>query len=364
MEHFMKFNKLFLVILFTTVSFTASCDTVFTDVYDETSRPKLYLFGTFTTIGSVNRANFAELDLATGKPTDNDSSFVSPSYIPIIKDNTVYYINSNTMYAADLKTGTVQWSVSSSYDIFAFAVSDEYVYIGGDFIDLGTIFARLDRDTGSLQTTTVSFDGRIDVMAIAGDTLYLVGLFANVNGEPRNQIAAIDAKSGALKKWYPAGGISSPPDRMWVSGNALYVGGAFATIGSKTRNNMAAVDLETGEVLPFNPSITMGTVHSCAFMNDTIYMVGTFEYIQGEGRYHIGAVDRTTGEPRSWYPAVAIGTSYAITAYEGKVYVGSDFTAINGVTRNHLAAFDGVTGNLLSWNPNALGVVSFMILAK
>jgi hypothetical protein len=363
----MRTKRLLTTVILASAALTTSCDTVFTDVYDEVSRPKLYVFGSFTAMGSVNRAGFAELDLASGKPTDNDSTFVA-NYLPVIRDSVVYHIvGAAGLSASSLETGALLWTVATDGSISMIAANEDYIFIGGSYSNLEgqamNDLTRVRRDTGAVLPQPIVINGYVSAMALAGNTLYIAGSFTLLDStEARNQIAAIDARTGALKSWYPTNGVDSPPDRMWISGNTLYVSGGFSQIGGKTRNRMAAVDCVTAEVLSFNPNIAGGNVTDCAFTDDTIYIAGNFTTVGSSLRGGIAAVNRTSGALHAWYPA--INSNNAIVADEGKVYVGGGFTAINGVSRNYLAAFDGVSGNLLSWNPNAQANVSYMILLK
>jgi len=364
----MKCTRLFTSLLLAAAALASSCDTVFTDVYDEVSRPKLYVWGSFTAMGSASRAGFAELDLESGKPTDNDSTFTT-NLLPVIRDNMVYhFVGAGALSASILETGTLLWTVTTDGNIMAIAANEDFIFIGGSYLNLEgqpmNDLTRVRRDTGVVLPQPIAINGYVSAMTLAGNTLYLGGSFTLLDGtEARNQIAAIDARTGALKSWYPLNGTNSPPDRMWISGNTLYVGGGFALIGGKTRNRIAAVDLESGEVLPFNPDLGgAGNVTDCTFTSDTVYMVGGFSTIGGVSHNGIAAVDRSSGALRSWYPAVSSVST--IVEHDGNIYVGGGFNAINGVTRNNLAAFDGVSGNLLSWNPNASNAISFMVLQK
>lgn len=87
-----------------------------------------------------------------------------------------------------------------------------------------------------------------DVYALAvGDAgVHLGGQFTSANaGTPRSHAALVDATTGALLPWSPA--LSSTVYALGVSGGAVYVGNFFSP-------RVAAFDPATGAPLSWNPA--------------------------------------------------------------------------------------------------------------
>jgi len=361
----MKYKRFFTMILVAAAGFMASCDTVFTDVYDEVSRPRLYVFGGFTHMNGIMRSGFAELDLESGKLAGAESVFTVGSAQPVLYRDTLYYEAGGTLYASDFDTGAIRWTVIASSTIYTIVVNEDTVFIGGAFFTVDgqprEYFAQVRRDTGAVLPQLVGgLDNSVNALALSGDTLFLGGYFLTIDGQTRNRLAAVDIRSGDLKSWNP--GADGYVGMLYVVGTTVYFTGGFGTIAGNARNSIAAVDAQSGALLPFNANITGGSATLCAFSNDTIYITGPGT-IGGKVRSSLAAVDRTTGALRRWAPTPqSIPTS--IVYNSGKVYMGGTFTTMNGVTRNYLAAVDGDLGELLGWYPIADSQVNYVILDR
>ena len=71
-------------------------------------------------------------------------------------------------------------------------------------------------------------------------------------GQPRQNLAAVDAATGALATCNP--GADLTVDAILASGGAVYVGGTFDNIGGQARRRLAAVDSVSGAATAWNPS--------------------------------------------------------------------------------------------------------------
>jgi hypothetical protein len=86
-----------------------------------------------------------------------------------------------------------------------------------------------------------------DVVDAGDGTVYIGGLFGNVNGAAKTaKVARINATTGAVVSTFkspsPAGGISD----MQLSNGRLYIGGAFTAVGGQPRTLLAALNATTG----------------------------------------------------------------------------------------------------------------------
>ena len=95
-----------------------------------------------------------------------------------------------------------------------------------------------------------SFNGAVLTIAYAGNVVYVGGDFtaALVNGKPvaRGHLAAIDARNGKLLPWAPA--ADGRVKALVVSGSSIYLAGDFGSIGGTKRDNLARVDAASGAV--------------------------------------------------------------------------------------------------------------------
>jgi hypothetical protein len=243
-------------------------------------------------------------------------------------------------------------------------VSGGKVYAGGEFSIIGggqprSNLAAIDAATGALTGWSPNANGRVNALAVSGGTVYAAGLFTSIGGQPRNRLAAVDASSGAATPWDP-----NPNDHviaLEVSGGTIYAGGWFTSIGGQPRYFIAAIDAATGAATAWNPDAGGYDcyVSALAVSGGTVYAGGTFEAIGGQLRNNIAALDATTGAATAWNPDAGPNPDFrhranvqTLAVSGGTVYVGGGFTTIGGQPRNNLAALDATTGAATAWDPN------------
>src|SRR5262249_34923267 len=86
------------------------------------------------------------------------------------------------------------------------------------------------------------------VLALHGNTLFVGGRFDTIAAEPRANLGALDATTGAVLSWNPdmRGGFSNPFDvvsALTLADDVLYVGGRFTRIGGYPWRGLAALSL-------------------------------------------------------------------------------------------------------------------------
>jgi hypothetical protein len=196
-----------------------------------------------------------------------------------------------------------------------------------------------------------SINGTVNAIALSGGLVYIGGTFTNVGGQPRQNIAAVDATTGAVSlTWNP--GASATVNALVVVGTKLYAGGVFTAFGGSVRGHLAAADLVTGAVDSWNPNAN-GDVAELGVSGTTIYIQGsTLTSVGGQLRTYVGAVDATTGLATAWNPSPN-GFVQAILPVGGVVYVAGIFSQVGGGFRSRLVAVDATTGLLTSWTPPA-----------
>src|SRR5262249_36497437 len=150
--------------------------------------------------------------------------------------------------ALDADTGEIILSFAANANSFvsALAVStrlpiDPVVYVGGDFTSISgqprNHIAALEATTGAATSWDPNADQQVIALALSGrpfhdpTTVYAGGFFNSIGGQPRINIAALDATTGAATSWDP-----NPGGSVWAiahSGSAVLIGGWFSSACGK-----------------------------------------------------------------------------------------------------------------------------------
>ena len=335
-----------------------------------------YIGGNFTKVGSYDRDNLAHIK--SNKTVDGDwnPSTNRPVFALAISNNIVYvggsfYLVTGTngttgrmrLASFDATSGAfTSWDPYADGYVYALAVSGDNVYAGGAFtkLDYGNVdrnrLASIDATTGNITDWDPNVNNTVLALAITDTIVYAGGTFTSVNGSTtRNRLAAFYTSSSTVnvKDWNPN---VNDTVRTIAFNSDIFIGGAFTSIGSTTRNKLAAIDTSTGDATAWDPNVNR-TVFSMAISGTTVYAGGTFDTVNSSTvRKRIAAFDITSGTVTSWDPK-ANNTVYSIAVSGTTAYIGGAFNSVNGlITRNHLAAFDATTGELKSWNPNINGI--------
>jgi hypothetical protein len=214
-------------------------------------------------------------------------------------------------------------------------------------------------------------NGRVNAIAVSGNTIYLGGSFTSVDGVARSRLAAIDAASGALLNWVPQ--VNRPVSALALSpdGNRLYVGGRFTRAGGERHNYVARIDATGfGEVDPVDHTfmkkagadlpVRALAVGTDATLDDLVYLGGDFGTVNGEPRSRLAQVD-ANGLLTDWAPDVRGGSLegprvLTLELAGSHLYVGGDFDTISGQTRRNLASLKSSTDNVEveNWRPRFL----------
>ena len=257
-------------------------------------------------------------------------------------------------------------------------------------------------------------DATVSTLAISGTRVYAGGSFANIGGQPRSRIAALDTTSGQATPWNP--GASDAVYALLPHGTTLYAGGNFLQIGGHFRPGLAALDttVNTASATDWSPNPT-GAVYTLALSGTLLYAGGLFTSIGGQPRNNIAALDTTVNSnnatawdrnassqfggsvdalARAWDDRVrwrciqfdrrpaaheyrraechqrpghalnpgADNTVYSLATRGTTVYASGGFSTIGGQPRDGLAALDGASGQVTPWNPGALGTVFSLAL--
>jgi hypothetical protein len=371
----------------------------------------IYAGGAFTTIGGQSRNYIAALDASTGLATEWNPSANSIVWALAVAsptsgvDGSTVYVGGeftgiggqarNHVAALDAGNGlATEWNPSANSVVLALAVapptsgvSDRTIYAGGKFTGIGgqsrNCIAALDASSGLATAWNPNANSAVYVLAAApplsgtsGSMVYAGGPFTSISGQTRNNIAALDTRTGRATDWDPNVNkdgrvltLAISPPTFGGSGSTIYVGGDFTSIGGQFRNNIAALDASTGLATAWNPNVD-SQVYALAVAppisgvapGSTIYAGGRFTSVGGQPHSNLVALDAGTGAPTTWTP-LADGIVDALTVSGNTIYAGGTFTHIGGQPRYHVAALDASNGLATTWNPSANSIVLTLAVA-
>lgn len=198
-------------------------------------------------------------------------------------------------------------------------------------------------------------DGSVDVVTVDSEhsIVYIGGSFSTVGGQPRMNVAAIDAISGEVLPWNP--GADKSVFAIAVKGSTIYLGGFFTSVAGATRNRAAAVN-PAGGLLSWNPNVGTSSfeyVFGITPTDNAVYLAGNFFTVGGVTRFMLASVQPTSGAVLPWNPSADF-LPVSIVPWKGKLYVGGSFSMIGGQNRSYLAPLD-LNGNVLPWIPQPDG---------
>jgi len=210
---------------------------------------------------------------------------------------------------------------------------------------------------------TVQLDsGMVWSQDLIGSTVYVGGTFSNVrppntdagtNLTPRSNLLAYDIRTGDLVTGFaPSVNGTVKVVKASPDGSRIYVGGTFNTANSTTRYNLAAFDAKTGALITsFNAPVGGSYVNALAVTDGTVYVGGLISAANGLPRKNLMAFSTATGKPLAWAPTTDLQVDAMVLAPNtSKLIVGGRFSQVNGVGQRGLAALDRTTGDLVPWS--------------
>ena len=281
--------------------------------------------------------------------------------------------------------------------------------------------AALDVDQRTLLRWNPDADGPVHAIVVSGDgtQLYVGGDFGHIGGQPFAKLARIDVATGAVDPTFHPG-LRGGVRALALAGDRLYVGGVFNSVigpaGSEARPKLAALDATTGALLPWTPpaigpgrysghngtptpSPTGGDVLALAVPADRSLVYAAGNFMDFGGLAGLAVFDASTGRPApaQWKTGRPIfdlavspadgetvfasaggsgGQVYAFRPDQPKSPVWStwvdgdapgvaasattvflmghyDYAGPGDALRHHLAAFDAGDGAVAPWNPVA-----------
>jgi hypothetical protein len=320
----------------------------------------VYAGGNFLSIGAQPRTNLAAFDASTGEVTDwNPNPYPPPPTGRVsglaLSGSTVFAGGDfssvggqprDSFATLDASTGAATVAtpnVGCCVDALAASGSTLYAADGSNGL------MALNLDQSARTDWRVYYNGRINALAVAGSNLYVAGSFKSIDGRPRNGFAALNASTGDVTDWDPHAQTTASDQgghALAVSGSTIFVAGAFSSIGGQPRNQLAALDATTANATDWNPNPTSppgytSVVDALAVSGPNVYVGGSFDSINGQPRRNVAALDATTGAATSWNPnpdpRTCCPTTFAISG--SALIVGGSFDRIGPVTAPRIAVF-------------------------
>ncbi|MDQ1741899.1 MAG: hypothetical protein QOE23_238 [Pseudonocardiales bacterium] len=251
------------------------------------------------------------------------------------------------------------------------------LYVGGEFTSVrlpgrpvgsGEIvrhyLAAFEAGTGRL---IVGFNHPLDapVHALAaspdGQTIYVGGDFASIDGVARSRVAAFSAATGTVTSFDP--GANARVTGISAAATAVYLSGSFSVAGGAAKQRLAAVNPSTGTALPTFTSNADNVVYQTALSGDgsKLYLAGAFTSLNGDAGQHAAAVvDSSTGAVLPFPAGSVIPPKTPSCTVEAKTVKTDGTGAYFGVEGSGLGCFDGTfavdsAGDALRWRSLCLG---------
>jgi len=195
-------------------------------------------------------------------------------------------------------------------------------------------------------------------IVVSGNTVYVAGGFGFISGQPRGNLGAIDATTGAvLANWTPTAD-ATVQNMVQAPDGRIMVVGSFTTMNGTASQYLAALDPNTGALLPWanHPAEASEGIA----VSPTRLFVGVGN---GAGGNQVVSYDLATGV-QQWVQT-GDGDVVAVQYLNGVVYVGGHFDNMAGSPRGRLAAFDPATGALRAdWTPTVNTTIAIVTMSS
>lgn len=305
---------------------------------------RIYVFGYFSTIGSVARSRAAAIDAASLNVTTWAPDL--PVVDSVDLDHaTLYLAGAFSAVAGQPRQGLaaiaaadgalLPWAPAPPCPIHAVAAVAAIVYLGGCGPFASGLLTAVDSTTGASLGWSVAVDGQVNALDAVGPLLYAGGRFAAVAGEPRLNAAAFSNR--VLAGWNPA--PSEEVDVVVATADLAAIGGRLTGVGAVPRPGLAEFDARTGGLLPVAPAASAGQ-RPRTLATDGRYLFvryGGIPCSAGGAFCHATALRLDDG---SLVPIPRASEAMALAATPGRLYVAYEFGVV---------AYDTTAGVLLPW---------------
>ncbi len=213
--------------------------------------------------------------------------------------------------------------------------------------------ARLNAD-GTLDASfNPNVDGVVNSVAVEADgRILLGGAFNNVGGTSRKNIARVDA-AGLLDEGFNPNANDAIYSVAVQTDGRILLGGLFTGVGGIVRNRIARVDAAGLVDAGFNPDANDAVFSVAVQADGRVLLGGYFTSVGGTARNYIARVD-AAGLPDAGFNPNANGTVYSVMEQaDGRILLGGTFTTVGGIARNNIARVDAAGVLETGFNPDA-----------
>ena len=260
----------------------------------------------------------------------------------------------------------VDFAPNLSFEVYSVAVQpDGKTLVGGPFYG-GAGVARLLSD-GSLESSVTfnpptSVDGQVGSINVQADgKILLTGNFSDLNGQPRNGIARLNANGTVESTDTFDPGTGSVYSVAVQADGRILLGGGFYTVHDQERRGIARLNVDGSleSAATFNPGLGPDSHVSCVTQqaDGKILLAGDFTSVNGQPRGRIARLNAngTVESTATFNPGTgANGSVYAVLVQaDGKILLAGDFTSVNGQPRNRIARLNanGTVESTATFNP-------------
>jgi hypothetical protein len=278
--------------------------------------------------------------------------------------------------AIDTATGLLNsFDIDADEEVQTLKLVGTTLYVGGKFRRLGysrrNQLGAIDVSNNSVTdfNPNVTFPypnlGGIWALEMFNNVLYVGGQFDAIGNQPRKNIAAVNASTGALLDWYPAGGANNPVKAISASAGGVFIGGEFSAIGSQSRNGLGLADVSSGIIKPWESALPAGSVvKALATRTNSVFVGGRFRIVSPVQMNNLASFDIGAGSLLPWNPNLNDEVN-AIALDADTLYAGGNFSSLEMIHRNYVAIADPTSGQLLADDLNIaegqMGVRTFLI---
>jgi hypothetical protein len=272
---------------------------------------KMYLAGNFNSVCGQIRKNLAAINLSDGSP--------------------------------------LPWGPRASGEVKCIKANSSILWVGGmfDTIDQNVTLkvAAFNLNNGQLVPSLAPQIWGISLESIEpyGTSVFLGGIFSQVNGQSRNNLALWSPQSQLVDP-FSASFATGNVNAIKLVNNVMYVGGFFNTVNSNPRSNLAALDIFNASLLPWNP-IANGRVTTLEVFDTILFAGGEFTFTGGQSRNKLTAISTQSGLTLPWNASINTSTSKVnhLQIFNSELYVGGQFNIIGNQIRRSIAVLDPYT---------------------
>ncbi len=210
---------------------------------------RLYVGGTFSTINGVALSRLAALDTSSGavKTDFQPRPNAGVRALAVAPDGTRLYVAGSftsiggaarrNLAAVGPSSGSARsWAPNPDWFAYSVVVDGTRVYAGGAGTG-GRVAAW--RPSSSSPLWEKSLDGDTNTLAVTANALYAGGHFHVAAGQPREKLAAFDPTSGGVHPWNPGADSIAGIYAVAAATAGLHVGGDFTVIGGVSQPRYA-----------------------------------------------------------------------------------------------------------------------------